>query len=1021
MADYSGYTTLTHHIPIDTFFFIIKSPIKKLIHKYGHKNCGLRHEELCEEIKKIISDKKKIELKHMDQAGKKKWISDWDSKRNEFFNNLFEEEGFINVCYPKNYKNNPSLYELKSKHIQFCKERDVRREAVIANPLYSECVNYNSWINTETTKLILEFLRNVKISKLPTVKKYFSTKTQPEGYDPRDTYPKSKLDCTEYNPPPRSHPQRPTAKTPPDNSHIRTISTVRQESQGKSGISVPDGDESIQKTETDVKKYPTSEPPPFDSVASSLTKTQLDDTSTDKDTHVVPKVPGSPINGDRAKIESIPVHPQHPTDSPPHVQAKQNQSAKTPPRAETAPPPLKDRKLQPVKQDITSPTTTTTLSSSISTVKDTTSSQTPSTSPSLTITSASSLDPVSPLPSDPLLPAVVIKDQDRASHLTTTPVTSANTHSAKTLPEPSAAVPSLTQSQPPAVSTPSAKTEAQGPGTPASSSASTFTTPVTTTTMSPAADTSLTMSTIQAPIPSTEQVPSVPGSKEPPPPSVSGEPKATVPTTEPQQTITQTPTPLSGSHTGGVSDPTQPEPSSEHKNTRSKPGAQLKNDISQTSGQKPDKVVVAPDVKLLRTINQTDTMSNISPDQIGISKDHDQLTPHVNRDAGKIPSVKSGKDLNNNPVTQKGKNDNPNIISEGIPPLMHIIPTLFYTPFGFLLGRRRKRRKHDLKRIFETPGKPTYESQNITVHELEDPNLVGQTVENDVYTKLLKINRYKQKLQKKKKKNKKTLIEVHMEVFEEYKNDEWELHKGDFLEICLRGFINEENETYQKFANSELIVNNTKNEKTIEDIQKQEILWNNWIENHRNILEQWKEKEWFHILKNNWRNEQQKYKEKNDKLRENILNEQETHSIVSQKDIWKQWISKQATLVDMFNKEDWFKSMVYVQDREKNNYHVNEYKNTSITSQTELKNEKTNYEHCRSKNIIQKLMVQIHMMVLEECIKEDIIKHNELCIDNFIEDIHNQNNYNEKRNILQCNTDDFNVLEFQEIHTSINK
>ncbi|SBS95107.1 STP1 protein, partial [Plasmodium ovale curtisi] len=156
-------------------------------------------------------------------------------------------------------------------------------------------------------------------------------------------------------------------------------------------------------------------------------------------------------------------------------------------------------------------------------------------------------------------------------------------------------------------------------------------------------------------------------------------------------------------------------------------------------------------------------------------------------------------------------------------------------------------------------------------------------------------------------------------------------------------------------------------------------------------------------------------------LRENILNEQETHSIVSQKDIWKQWISKQATLVDMFNKEDWFKSMVYVQDREKNNYHVNEYKNTSITSQTELKNEKTNYEHCRRKNIIQKLMVQIHMMVLEECIKDDFIKHKELCIDNFIEDIHNQNNYDEKRNILQCDTDDFDVLEFQEIQTSRNK
>ncbi|SBT74366.1 SICA C-terminal inner membrane domain containing protein, putative [Plasmodium ovale] len=211
-------------------------------------------------------------------------------------------------------------------------------------------------------------------------------------------------------------------------------------------------------------------------------------------------------------------------------------------------------------------------------------------------------------------------------------------------------------------------------------------------------------------------------------------------------------------------------------------------------------------------------------------------------------------------------------------------------------------------------------------------------------------------MQKRKKKNKTTLIEVHMEVLEEYKNDEWELHKGDFLEICLRGFINEENCIYSNFNNSDLSVSNIKNEKTIEYIQKQEILWNNWIENRRNILEQWKKEELFQILKNKWRKEQQLYKEKNNKLQENILNEQETHSIVNQKDIWKQWISKQATLIDLFNKEDWFKSMVYVQDKEKDNYHINEYNNISVTSKTELKNEKSNHEYSRSKDI-QNLMV----------------------------------------------------------------
>ncbi|SBT57461.1 STP1 protein [Plasmodium ovale wallikeri] len=354
------------------------------------------------------------------------------------------------------------------------------------------------------------------------------------------------------------------------------------------------------------------------------------------------------------------------------------------------------------------------------------------------------------------------------------------------------------------------------------------------------------------------------------------------------------------------------------------------------------------------------------------------------------------------------------------PPLSSIIPTI-YTTFGFLLGRRRKRKKRDLRRKFVISEKFTYESPNIALNEWEDPNLVGQTVENDVYTKLIKINRYKQEMQKRKKEKKKTLIEVHMEVLEEYKSDEWELHKGDFLEICLRGFINEENETYQNFPNSKLTMNNIKNEKTIEDIQKQEILWNNWIEDHRHILEQWKKEDWFQNLKTEWKNEEQLYKEKNDKLQENILSEQETYSIVSQKEIWKQWISKQANLLDMFNKEDWFKSIVYAQDKEKDLHHINEYNNIAVTTETQLKNEKRNHEYCRSKDIIQKLMVQILMMVLEECIKEDFIKHKELCIDNFIGDIHNQNNYDEKRNIPQRDTDDFSVPEYEEIHTSINK
>ncbi|SBS99666.1 hypothetical protein POVCU1_054290, partial [Plasmodium ovale curtisi] len=134
MADGSEYTTITHGTPVDMFFFMIESDIKKLIRKYGHKNCGLMHEELCKKIQKVITEKKKIVFNIMNERGQQKWNNDWNSKKYGFFNKLFEGEGFINMCYPPKEKGNQNLQKLKSRHIQFCKDKDVKQAAVEANP-----------------------------------------------------------------------------------------------------------------------------------------------------------------------------------------------------------------------------------------------------------------------------------------------------------------------------------------------------------------------------------------------------------------------------------------------------------------------------------------------------------------------------------------------------------------------------------------------------------------------------------------------------------------------------------------------------------------------------------------------------------------------------------------------------------------------------------------------------------------------------------------------------------------------
>ncbi|SBT57442.1 STP1 protein [Plasmodium ovale wallikeri] len=1021
MAAHQGYATNTHHIPVDFFIGMIEGRIKKLIHTYGHKNCGLRHEELCKEIKKIISDNKKIVFQYMDPSSKIKWTKEWDSRRRTYFNKLFDEEGFINMCFP--FKNivHQDLYQLQSRHVNFCIEKDKRRLALGKSPEYNACKEYNEWIIAEEASFTSEYLRNVKIYKINTVKKFFITKKHPEGYNPLTTYHGIKLDCEIYNPESRRYQPIQVENIPPKILHPPIAPGVRKESRGKVESSMPDRGGRIEKTKFNVKQPPEKKTPP-DSLTSPLPNKKVDGTPNGHGISVKSKVSASLDNVEGPKKETTPMHHQPPTGIPPTAQEKA--------------PPLpfaKGSNLPHVIHDGSSPIATTSSSSIVATVKDTTSSKTP----------VSTLNSGSPLPSNLFTPAADTKGLDSAPQPSTISGTRASTHPKQSVLLTAPADSSLLQPQSPVLTVSPAVTTSEGPGTLASSSASTVTTTATTILEAPDSVTISAMGTTAQPSTSSiKQAPDIPRIPEDPPVSSPDGTEKTTPPIDPSQAPLSLTTPSKGSPATPVKEQTDKDTekksaadaSSNAKDPIQATDNPLSKDAQQTSENTSKTQVTIPDSNVQRTPNHRDQQISRTavqqPSNIGLVLSPSDKTGH----AVNTPVVHTNTPSMVDSTVRTNKNDNTSIIPEGIPPLTHIIPTLLvilgtltllfqlykYTPFGFLLGRKRKREKQDLKRIFETPEKPTYESTNITMHEWEDPNLVGKVVQNDVYIKLLKINRYKQEMQKRKKKNKKTLIEVHMEVLEEYKNDDWELHKGDFLEICLRGFINDENDDYSKLPNTELTINNI-NEKTIEDIQKQEILWNNWIENHRNILEQWKKEEWFHILKNKWKNEEQKYKEKNDKLQENILNEQETHSIVSQKDIWKQWISKQATLIKMFNQEDWFKELVDEQNKEKNNYHTNEYNNISVTSKTEFENEKTNDECGRSKNIIQKLMVQIHMMVLEECIKDEIIRNKEMRIDNFIEDIHNQNNYDQKRNVPQCDTDNFNVLKYDEIHTSKNK
>ncbi|SBT56741.1 hypothetical protein POVWA2_074970 [Plasmodium ovale wallikeri] len=229
MADSQGYTTHTHDIPIEVLLAFIQDDIKNVIRTHGHKNCGLVYEDVCKKIQNIITTNKTHISEFLDDHGRGKLNSEWSSKKNVFLKKLFEEEGFIYMCSPKKNTNIPRLNQLLSRHINFCKEKDVLRADVVAKPEYSKCVKYNSWINTQRTSFTREYLNDVREFTSQTVHKYFSTKEHPRGHDPLGTYRKSKLDCEIYNPKSKRYQKNLVEKAPTNTLQSPGTSSIKRE------------------------------------------------------------------------------------------------------------------------------------------------------------------------------------------------------------------------------------------------------------------------------------------------------------------------------------------------------------------------------------------------------------------------------------------------------------------------------------------------------------------------------------------------------------------------------------------------------------------------------------------------------------------------------------------------------------------------------------------------------------------------------------------------------------------------
>ncbi|SOV13272.1 surface-associated interspersed protein 8.3 (SURFIN 8.3) [Plasmodium gaboni] len=256
---------------------------------------------------------------------------------------------------------------------------------------------------------------------------------------------------------------------------------------------------------------------------------------------------------------------------------------------------------------------------------------------------------------------------------------------------------------------------------------------------------------------------------------------------------------------------------------------------------------------------------------------------------------------------------------------------------------------------------------------------------------LNKLDDYSNKLHDNKSIKWKTIIEIHMEVLNDCKNEEWEMNKGDFLEICLEEFGNMENKEYSNIINNMLMLGEPEYKHLNMDvIERQNNLWNRWIERHRYMLEKWKKEKWFIILKENWKNEENKYMRKAYlelliSLREDVKNPM----LQRQKIIWRKWIAKNLYHIESNVIKKWFDKLLEEIER-KGVIDLDECKNLMLLEENDEYLEEL--KEYRKKKLICIIWIKIYMMIIEEHKKEEYLESKEIFLDTCVDELKRNEN-----------------------------
>ncbi|SBS93962.1 STP1 protein [Plasmodium malariae] len=331
----------------------------------------------------------------------------------------------------------------------------------------------------------------------------------------------------------------------------------------------------------------------------------------------------------------------------------------------------------------------------------------------------------------------------------------------------------------------------------------------------------------------------------------------------------------------------------------------------------------------------------------------------------------------------------------------------------FKKKKKIRRRQAKFLRLL-VPSFSNNKNKYLTDVHLEYP------IYNEEEIKKIKINEFTKNinLSNRKKERSKTIIELHMEVLEEFRKEEWENNKEEFLEICIDGITKKEYITNTNLANDKNIMENIKSSS---DIKKQNIHWNKWIERHRNISEKLKNVDWFNNLKNEWKKELL-YIQEMEELKKKCSNENyNTLYLEREKNLWKQWISKKAILIDQYLEQDCFKESSE-DSHNTSDECLNEYTKSYVSLlNIEEFQHKENYEelykYIKTK-LLTKLGVLVLMTIFEECKRELNFENRESYLDSSIIEWKTED-YSDKKQEITENIIAYNFIDIENKRNNI--